>query len=233
MNNQTYIESSYLGNASFLEHLINLAKETYRFGSSAQLKIPIRNCGELKLDENTMPNEQQFFGYFVVHFNSNASPTNEEILNVKLKNHRYFILSYPDVDVKIIHPFPFTSLTNRPYIRGVCDAYSLIKDYALLKKSKFPASVLSEDMSNDVYNAYETLLPLFLSKQLISSKEPVDGDLVIFTNAKGKIFPSHLGVFLKNNLILHQPVMKYSAITHMVDCVDRELILGYARINNV
>lgn len=139
----------------------------------------------------------------VVHSHPNAScePSIMDINYCNATGIKYYIFSYPDMEVFTLYPETKTKeLYGREYEFGVNDCFEAARDYYIGKGLTIPARPLFED------NWWEKGIDYF-TEEYISTwgftkvDSPQKGDLLIFTIRSS--VGNHCGVYLGDDIFYH------------------------------
>ena len=179
--------------------------------------IPCDNIAES--DEHFIIDVQQYLKVLrtsdiigIVHSHPDATSEASEmdINNCNSTGKDYYIFSYPEMDLNIIHPeISTTDLYGREYEFGVTDCFEAARDYLLTQNIEIPARALFKDdwwEKGYDYFAKETIKNWGLYP--VELNDIQENDVLIFAVLADK--NNHCGVYLGNDVLYHHAVNRLS-----------------------
>ena len=148
----------------------------------------------------------------IVHSHPDATSEASEmdINNCNSTGKDYYIFSYPEMDLNIIHPeISTTDLYGREYEFGVTDCFEAARDYLLAQNIEIPARALFKDdwwEKGYDYFAKETIKNWGLYP--VELNDIQENDVLIFAVLADK--NNHCGVYLGNDVLYHHAVNRLS-----------------------
>ena len=148
----------------------------------------------------------------IVHSHPDATSEASEmdINNCNSTGKDYYIFSYPEMDLNIIHPeISTTDLYGREYEFGVTDCFEAARDYLLAQNIEIPARALFKDdwwEKGYDYFAKETIKNWGLYP--VELNDIQENDVLIFAVLADK--NNHCGVYLGNDVLYHHAVSRLS-----------------------
>lgn len=146
------------------------------------------------------------------HCNVRAKPTEIDLTSCETTKLPWHIVSLPNEEWAYFQPSGYkASLFGRPYHYGVLDCYTLVVDwYRQVKGIKLNEHLDRED------NWWEKGKNLFLEKfqedgfrKVKEDEKLEEGDVILMQIGKAKV-PTHVGIYLEPNLLLHHYRGRYS-----------------------
>ena len=139
----------------------------------------------------------------------------------------YYIFSYPNMDLTIVHPETNTiDLYGREYKFGIRDCFEAMRDYLITKRITIPARAAFED------NWYKKGLDYFCPEviknwggQEVELSNLQENDVLIFRVQEET--NNHCGVYLGNDIFYHHAVNRLSCRENLYPFWHQYLVGGY------
>lgn len=169
--------------------------------------LPIRNIADnptndFRLDESQLPNQYET----IVHSHPSglAEPSKEDMENQIKSGVPWMIIPIKNGICQTILWLgkENNELIGRPFIHGIFDCYSLIRDYyRAVRKITIPEFPRENNWWSKGQNLYVDNFEKAGFRKLAEKEEPQEHD-VFLTNVRSKVL-NHGGIYLGKGLILH------------------------------
>jgi proteasome lid subunit RPN8/RPN11 len=147
------------------------------------------------------------------HPDGEAKPSGNDVVGCNSNAIPWFILSYPDKDSCIVMPKNRNFLTERAYVYGIMDCFTLVRDFYKLYEISIPNYYREDDFWNHGYSQYLDLYENNNFEKVDGIENLKFGDLVLF-NIRCEL-PNHAGIYIGEGTLMHQPQSRLSLTEEM------------------
>ena len=165
----------------------------------------------------------------IVHSHPDASsePTEGDKKYCNALGIKYYIFSYPDMDLTVLEPENTTTdLFGREYEFGVRDCFEALRDYLAAQSIKIPARAMFQD------NWWKKGLDYFTEETIanwghkpVSLQELQPNDVLIF-KVDSEV-NNHCGVYVGNDILYHHAIGRLSCRESIYPLWHKYLIGAY------
>lgn len=154
------------------------------------------------------------------HNDTTSKPSEADIISCNTSELPWLIINYPYTEYTQLEPIDYkVPLIGRPFLHGVLDCYSLIRDYYKdilnIKLSDYARQPNWWEL--DSYNLYEDN---FKSEGFEVVNDLKKHDIILMQHGSSKV--NHGAIYVEDNIILHHSTNKLSS---------RDVYGGYWRKN--
>lgn len=137
------------------------------------------------------------------HPDSTSEASEMDINNCNSLGKDYYIFSYPDMDLNIIHPEVSTmDLYGREYEFGVTDCFEAMRDYLNQQSIEIPARALfKDDWLDKGYDYFSDEIIEYWNHYPVVLEDIQKNDVLIFSVLSDK--NNHCGVYIGDDVFYH------------------------------
>ena len=161
------------------------------------------------------------------HPDESSEPSELDINNCNAMGKKFYIFSYPDMDLTVIEPTVNTAeLFGREYEFGKADCFEAMRAYLVTKSITIPARAAFED--NWYKKGIDYFCPDVIKNwggQEVELSNLQENDVLIFRVLEE--INNHCGVYLGNDIFYHHAVNRLSCRENLYPFWHQYLVGGY------